>query len=164
MWAELNWTSQLATCTGVKSDDLPRILLNKITSWSALKMTQLRKFMSLKIFRSTYRQRLCFLNKSLIPSSGLNFKHKCCWKSSQHCSDVLPFGSQSSSRMAAGAPIQEVGSQTLRRAQCRMQSKEARDAQFPDKHRFLYKKESSTLIEVLNLPQDRSLGRERSLQ
>lgn len=66
--------------------------------------------------------------------------------------------------MAAGAPIQEVGSHTLRRAQCRMQSKEARDAQFPDKHQFLYKKKSSTLIEVLMLPQDRSLGRERSLQ
>lgn len=111
-----------------------------------LKWPKLRRFMSLKIFRSTYRQRPWFLNKSLIPSSGLDFKHKCCWKSSQRCSDVLAFGSQSSSRMAAGAPIQEVGSQTLRRAQCRMQSKEARDAQFPDKHQFLYKKKSSTLI------------------
>lgn len=163
MWAEPSWTSQLATCTRVKPDDLPRSLLNKSISWY-FKMTQLRRFMSLKIFRSIYRQRPWFLNKSLIPSSGLNFKHKCCWKSSQHCSDVLAFGSQSSSRMAAGAPIQEVGSQTLRRAQCRMQSKEARDAQFPDKHQFLYKKKSSTLIEVLMLPQDRSLGRERSLQ
>lgn len=43
--------------------------------------------------------------------------------------------------MAAGAPIQEVGSQTLGRAQCRMQSKEARDAQFPDKTPILIQKE-----------------------
>lgn len=62
-----------------------------------------------KVFRSIYRQRPWFLNKSLIPSSGLKFEHKCCWKSSRRCSDVPALGSQGIGSVAAGAPIQEAG-------------------------------------------------------
>lgn len=142
-------------CKRVKPEDLPTSLPNNITPWIHLASdpTQKMHITSVKFLEAFIGRGHVFLNKSLIPSSGLKFKHKCCWKSSHGCSDVLALGSQDIGSVAAWAPIQEAGIRLSVELSGRMQSKEARDTHFPKKHQFLYKKKNPT---VLMLSQDRS--------
>lgn len=108
-----------------------------------------------RVLRSIHRQRPWFLNKSLIPSSGLKFKHKCCCKSSHRCSDVLALGSRGIGSVAAGAPKEEAGIRLSVELSAGCKAKKQETHTFQTNTNSYTKEKPYTVIEVLTLPQDR---------
>lgn len=160
----------LAVSPAAKPGDLPRRLPNHApTSQGTLRMHAIVVGTLYALTGRGYALLgwwFFFLNKSLIPSSGHIFKHKCCCESSRCCSDVLWL-----SALEALA-VQQRGSKAVGRnriglsaqlsAGCKAKRGDALSRQTPIL--IQNKKQPYTVMEVLTLPRDRDsrMGEGRS--